>query len=149
MIIIDKTDLGKIIKETVHSEYYDRDANCATTSLICLGKLLDFEPCDQLMCASIGMHGAGGYRAQCGLVEGGLMAIGIIGSQRGLSKERIIKLCYVFAKSFEHQFGSLRCRELRPNGFTKDDPPHLCESLTIEACRFSYDFSFKYILAMK
>jgi undecaprenyl diphosphate synthase len=39
------------------------------------------------------MHGAGGYRAQCGLVEGALMFIGVIGKARGLSNEAVVQAC--------------------------------------------------------
>jgi len=33
--------------------------------------------CPQLLDAAVGMHGAGKYGAQCGLVEGSLMFIGL------------------------------------------------------------------------
>ena len=131
-------DVEKLIRETVHYEYYANDTNCATTTLICLGKLFGFEPEEQLISAAAGMHGAGGYRAQCGMVEGGLMSIGIIGKMRNIPKERIVTLCYMYAEAFEKEFGSLSCRDLRPNGFRDDDPPHLCENITVRACIFSY-----------
>lgn len=59
--------------------------------------------------AAIGLHGAGGFGAQCGLVEG-------------------------------DKFGSLSCSNLRPNGFTENDPPHMCEKLTCDVISFTYDF---------
>ncbi len=96
------------IKERVHELYWGQDMNCARTTLLCLGELLEVEYPAQTLQAAIGLHGAGGFRAQCGLVEG--------------------------------RFGSLSCRELRPNGFTEKDPPHLCETLTCEAIAFTYDF---------
>ncbi len=133
-------DAEAIVKNVVHCEYYEHDTNCATTTLICLGKLLNFEIDKQLIFASIGLYGAGGYRAQCGLVEGGLMSIGIVGTSYGLSKQKIVDKCYEFAKIFEQKFSSLQCRELRPGGFRSDDPPHLCENLTLKACLFSYMF---------
>ena len=46
----------------------------------------------------------------------------------------------VFASEFERNFSSLRCRELRPGGFSPDDPPHLCECLSVKAIQFSYEF---------
>jgi C_GCAxxG_C_C family probable redox protein len=128
------------IKDIVHTQYYSNDNNCAITTLICLGKLLDLELSQQIVSAATGLHGAGGYRAQCGLVEGGLMIIGILGNKYGLSKDEVAKICYEFAEGFEKKFASLRCLELRPGGFRKNDPPHLCENLTVNACIFSYEF---------
>ncbi len=133
-------DVEKIIRETVHYEYYANDTNCAITTLLCLGKIFGFEPDEQLIAAAAGLHGAGGYRAQCGLVEGGLMSIGIVGKMRKLSGERIVRLCYEYAEAFEREFGALRCRELRPNGFREDDPPHLCEDISVRATLFCYNY---------
>ena len=41
--------------------------------MLCLGELLGFHIEEQTYAAAVGMHGAGGFRAQCGLVEGALM----------------------------------------------------------------------------
>jgi hypothetical protein len=38
----------------------------------------------QIFDAAIGMHGAGGYQAQCGLVEGALLFFGIIARAKGV-----------------------------------------------------------------
>ena len=54
--------------------------------------------------------------------------------------EEAVALCYEFASSFESRFGSLRCSELRPVGFSSDNPPHLCEELTCSAIAFSAEF---------
>ncbi|MEE4167170.1 MAG: C-GCAxxG-C-C family protein, partial [Desulfocapsaceae bacterium] len=90
--------------------------------------------------AAIGMHGAGGYRAQCGLVEGTLLFVGIYGKILGFSDAKTIELCRLFAQRFEHEFSSLLCRELRPEGFNDQNPPHLCEPLTVQALIFSIAF---------
>jgi hypothetical protein len=89
------------------------------------------------MDAALGLWGAGGHRAQCGLVEGALMFIGILGRVRGLDRARISGLCKAFAECFEKQFGSLSCRELRPEGFSSDNQPHICEDLSRRAIRFT------------
>lgn len=94
----------------------------------------------QIMQAAVGLHGAGGYRAQCGLVEGALLFIGLYGHRAGKAESEIVKCCYDFAAAFERRFGSLSCRELRPNGFTPSDPPHACEGLTAEAIEFAVEF---------
>jgi len=95
---------------------------------------------DQVYAAAAGMHGAGGYRAQCGLVEGMLMFLGIAGSKTGLSRKETAAACYQYAEVFEKQFGSLLCRDLRPEGFSANNPPHLCENLTCRALLFAVDF---------
>lgn len=128
------------IKEKVHELYWNNDINCARTILICLGKLFNIEYNSQTLLSTIGLHGAGGFRAQCGLVEGGLMFIGIYYSQLGENEETIVSVCYNFAEAFTQRFGSLSCYHLRPNGFTDNDPPHMCENLTCEAVSFAYDF---------
>lgn len=71
------------IKELVHHDYWDKNINCARTIIHCLGKLFDVEINSQTMNSAIGLHGAGGFRAQCGLVEGSLMFIGIHFSMQG------------------------------------------------------------------
>lgn len=128
------------IKERVRKYYWDEDLNCATTTLKILGERFSIEMSNQLLDAALGMHGAGGYGAQCGLVEGSLLFIGILGRANDLSDDRTIALCKEFAQTFEKRFPSLRCKVLRPEGFSSLNPPHLCESLTCEANLFSIDF---------
>lgn len=128
----------KQITENVHELYWKQNVNCARTMLICLGDLFDMSIDKQTLEAAIGMHGAGGFRAQCGLVEGGLMFIGIYYSHLGIPEEEIIYACYAYAEAFQKKFGSLGCYDLRPDGFSADDPPHLCEELTCEALLFAY-----------
>jgi C_GCAxxG_C_C family probable redox protein len=128
------------IEELVHHYYWDLDINCARTTLSILGELFHTSLDKQTIQSAIGLHGAGGYRAQCGLVEGSLMFFGIYFSQRGKSDEQIAQICYQFADEFTHAFSSLRCYDLRPNGFTENEPPHACENLTIDAIYFTYEF---------
>ena len=128
------------IKDRVHELYWDDDINCARTMLICLSELCGVRLEKQTITSAIGLHGAGGFRAQCGLVEGGLMFIGIYYQLKGKSEGEISSLCYEYAKSFEQKFDSIRCYELRANGFTPNDPPHMCEKLTCEAVDFAYHF---------
>jgi hypothetical protein len=123
------------------NRYYRRDkVNCATTTLKILAERFELDLHDQVIHASLGMAGAGGRRAQCGLVEGGLMFLGVFGKSRGLSSDRIAQLCYDYGSEFEARFGSLSCRVLRPEGFHPDQPPHLCEPLTRDAILFDIEF---------
>ena len=128
------------IKERVHYLYWNDNINCARTILICLSELFEVTLEKQTITAAVGLHGAGGFRAQCGLVEGGLMFIGIYYGLQGKSDEEISSICFEYAKAFEKRFGSLSCHDLRPNGFTPNDSPHMCEKLTCEAIDFAYRF---------
>ena len=128
------------IENNVHDLYWNRDLNCARTMLLCLGDSFHVAINDQTLHAAIGMHGAGRFRAQCGLVEGALMFTGIIGAHEGLSARQIENLCFRFAESFTARFGSLLCRDLRPRGFLPSDPPHACEALTVQAVSFAESF---------
>ena len=128
------------IKERVHHFYWDLDINCARTTLSCLSELLDTPVNPQVMQAAIGLHGAGGFRAQCGLIEGSLLFMGIYFTQKGKSDLKVSNICYQFAEEFTKKFTSLSCYDLRPNGFQENDPPHACEELTRNAIEFIYNF---------
>ncbi len=130
----------KFIGERVAEYYWDNDLNCAVTTLKILAEYFDIHINEQVYNAAIGMHGAGGYGAQCGLVEGSLMFIGLFAKSKKTADEKIITLCNNFAKRFENEFFSLQCIILRPQGFKADNPPHLCEQLTCSAIQFAIFF---------
>ncbi len=130
----------KLIAARVHASYHLDDQNCVTTTLKILAEKCNLPLAGQVLDAAVGMHGAGGYRAQCGLVEGTLMFLGILGREKGLGDKEIIELCYRYAEGFEGKFSSLLCRELRPEGFAPDQPPHLCEGLSCRTVAFSAAF---------
>lgn len=130
----------ELIAGRVHELYWKYNVNCARTMLVCLGALFETPMERQTLEAALAMHGAGGYRAQCGLVEGALMFMGIYFYENGMTENEAVNRCYRFAESFERRFGSLRCKELRPGGFSRRDPPHLCEGLTCGAVEFAWDF---------
>ncbi len=132
--------MTEFITKRVHELYWEKDINCARTMLTCLSELFEKDLCEETMHAAIGLHGAGGFRAQCGLVEGTIMFIGVFFSEKGASDSAIAGICYEFAEAFTNHFLSLSCKELRPNGFTENDPPHACEKLTTDAVTFSYAF---------
>lgn len=125
------------IVERVKECYWVEDINCATTNIKILSEQFVIKLSKQVIDSALGMHGAGGYGAQCGLVEGALMAIGIIGRDFDLPDSEIVNICRSFAKNFEEEFGSLLCKDLRPQGFSDNDPPHLCEKLTGDAVYFN------------
>ena len=66
-----------LIQTRVHELYWNDDINCARAMLLSLGELFQMRIERQAMNGAIGLHGAGGFRAQCGLVEGALIFMGI------------------------------------------------------------------------
>lgn len=66
------------ISNMVHKFYWVDDYNCATTVMKSLASKYSIEVKEQVINSLIGMHGAGKYGAQCGLVEGSLMFFGYI-----------------------------------------------------------------------
>lgn len=128
------------IKQYVHIYYWEQDINCARTMLLSLANLFHVDINQQTINAAIGLHGAGGYRAQCGLVEGGLMFLGVVGYNMGKTEAEIVSLCYSYADAFKKEFQSLQCFDLRPSGLNKNDPPHMCEQITCRAITFAYQF---------
>ncbi len=131
-------EASALIDERI-AEYYE-NFNCATTMIKIVSELFGITLCAQVLDSAIGMHGAGRFQAQCGLVEGSLMFIGILGRERGLADEMIVASCYNFAKQFQQHFGSLVCRDLRPQGFKPENPPHLCVELEKQAVAFTADY---------
>ena len=66
-----------------------------------------------------------------------LVFLGLQGALAEESAEEISLRCRDFAAAFEDRFGSLRCRQLRPQGFPQDGPSHACEMLTAQAVAFA------------
>ncbi|WP_319475482.1 C-GCAxxG-C-C family (seleno)protein [Marispirochaeta aestuarii] len=115
------------VRNTVHKYYWIDDINCATITLKTLSIAFSIEISSQVVDSAIGLHGAGKYGAQCGLVEGCLLFIGIYGKVLNLDNKDIVEICSFFAEGFEHKFSSLPCSQLRPGGFNDTDPEHLGE----------------------
>ena len=128
------------MRDHVQESYFGHDYNCAHTMLTALAQFFETDLSPQLINAAQGMHGAGKFGAQCGLVEGTLMFLGVYYMDRGYDRYEVEKICNHFAQSFTAKYKSLECRELRPGGFNDDDPPHLCAGLTLDAILFAREF---------
>lgn len=153
-LIESQPDYGCVdkIRDKVHHLYCELDLRgkspspmsggmcCAGTTLCSLGELFHYDLQDETLRAAVGLNGAGGFGAQCGLVEGTLMFIGIYGAEKGLQDEGLVSLCCQFAEAFTEMFGSLCCNGLRPGGFIENDPQYNCEELTVQAILFAYRF---------
>ncbi len=135
-----------MIEELVHKHYWINNDNCAITTMSILSEYFKLSINQQVYDALIGMNGAGTFGVQCGLVEGTLTFIGIFGKHIDLSNNRIESLCKEFALEYKKAKGSVLCKDLRPLGFSKDNPPHLCEKLTIDTITLSIDFITKNIM---
>ena len=133
-------DRETLVRDRVHTYYWRDDLNCAVTTLKILSEHFSVDIHQQVIQSAAGLHGAGFYGAQCGLVEGGLMFIAIMGYRVSLLEDDIASACYDFASRFEERFKSLLCRELRPEGFHPDNPPHLCVQITTDAILFAMDY---------
>lgn len=133
-------DIQKWVADEVHRYYWRDDINCATVMLTILAELAGMPLHPQTIAAAAGLHGAGGHGAQCGLVEGALMYIGIAAGGRNMPDGETAALCRDYATAFTARFGTLLCRELRPEGFRPDNPPHLCEKRTVDAVIFAVGF---------
>ncbi|MFH0781775.1 MAG: C-GCAxxG-C-C family protein [Pseudomonadota bacterium] len=130
----------KMIRQRVKDYYWQHDLNCATVTLKILAEQYSIELSNQVLDSSVGMHGAGNYGAQCGLVEGTLLFLGILGRAKQLPDDEISNLCCRYAGRFEEHFSSLLCCELRHEGFSSELPPHLCEELSSRAVAFGSAF---------
>lgn len=131
------------IRDSVAYYFREKQYNCTKTMLCTLSDQLGVTLGQQVQNAALGMHGAGGFRAQCGLVEGALMFIGLYFTHIGKSEVQVIELCYRFAEAFTGYFGSLLCYDLRPQGFHPGDEPYQCQDLAGRAIIFAYDFMLK------
>ena len=116
------------IKNRVHELYWNEDINCARTAIICLSELFETAVEPQTIWSAVGLHGAGGYRAQCGLVEGTLMFLGIYLHVMGKTEDETVSACYNFAFAF-----------------SENDPPHMCEKLTCKGIEFAYQYILEVI----
>ena len=102
--------MKEYIRNRVHELYWKNDINCARTALICLGELLGTAIEPQTLLSAAGLHGAGGYRAQCGIVEGSLMFMGIYLHMLGRTDHEIVAACHDFAAAFDRTCGRMRRR---------------------------------------
>ncbi len=135
-----KESIDQFISNSVENYYRNHNLNCAQTTLLILAENFDTKLNEQVLKGAIGLNGAGQYRAQCGLVEGVLIFLGIYLQSKGINEKNIQEYCHLFATKFENKFGSLSCYHLRPGGFQPNDPPLLCENLTKESIKFSVQF---------
>lgn len=136
------------IQQLVHDYYWQKDFNCANTTLAILAEIFSIKLSEQIASAAFGLN-AGRMGLQCGLVEGALMFIGIVGQTQKLDDAAKHGLCQDFVLAFQREFGAITCTELRPEGFSPQNPPHLCEARTLQAISFSANFIQEHLFFVK
>ncbi|SDE30432.1 C-GCAxxG-C-C family protein [Sporomusa acidovorans] len=136
--------MQELINARVHDYYWKDDFSCAVTTLKILSEIYNLELQPQVIEAVFGLN-AGRCGLQCGLVEGTLLFIGMYGRKKQTDNTAVVALCRLFCQEFQEQFGSMLCSQLRPEGFSPSNPPHLCEQLTKQAVLFSMEFIEKNI----
>jgi hypothetical protein len=126
--------LEELVATRVERMYHDDDISCVHATLKILSEVFETKVAQQTYDSSWGMAGGGGsYGGQCGLIQGGIMFIGILGTNRGLDQDTLTQHCYDYSALAEKELGSLLCREIRPEGFAEDNPPDLCEPRTVQS----------------
>ncbi|MEZ5360681.1 MAG: C-GCAxxG-C-C family protein [Candidatus Zixiibacteriota bacterium] len=128
------------IEEKINLYFCTLDHNCAETVLEMLSEKFDFPLDKQVIYAAAAHNGLGQYRAQCGLITGAVMFIGIVAQSQGRDKDYINAITYGLAEIFDKSFGALDCRTLRPAGFKEDNPPNICKPLAIDALALIIDY---------
>lgn len=131
--------LNLYIADRAHDFYWDQEDSCIITTLKILSEVFSEKLDSELYAAAYGLN-AGRHCSQCGLIEGALLFIGVYAKREGATKESITALCHEYAADFESEFGSVLCKELRPEGFSPQNPPHLCENITQRAVLFAATF---------
>lgn len=134
-------DREKRIEEAYHKFYHEDGVPCAVGTLMLFSEFYDLPLDQQVLDSATGMVGAGKTGKQCGLMEAGIMFIGIMGKAKGVAKADIFKLCGAWSKTFEAEMGSTECKGLRPFPFTPEDAPkHLCEPISVKAMKMAVGF---------
>lgn len=128
------------LEEKIYQYFVTEGLNCAQTSLRILAEEYPLSLPPEVEQSALGLNGGGKYRGQCGLVEGPLLFLGILGSRKQKSRDEINAVCHEYAQQFETKYGSLSCRDLRPEGFREGLPPNLCLPLALKTIPFALKF---------
>ena len=81
--------MENFVKKWVTTFFQVHDYNCVRATFLRLPNILKLNCISRSWMHSVGMHGAGGYRAQCGLVEGTLLFLG------GAGLKKMLRNCFL------------------------------------------------------
>jgi C_GCAxxG_C_C family probable redox protein len=128
------------ILEKIKLYHHKQKNNCAQTTLKILSETFGIDVCRQVIDSACGLNGGGRYGAQCGLLEGALMFMGIKANKENRDKKYANKVCYAYTEKFKKEFESLLCKDLRPEGFKKGDPPDVCEKIFVKSLNLVIEY---------
>ena len=102
-------------------KYWDAKANCAQSVSCGLLDSFNFVEGKEILYPAFIHYGAGfGEYSVCGAITGGLSAIGLILSKKGLKEDKIRELNEQFKITIKENFNSLLCRDYMKPYFTKN-----------------------------
>ena len=102
-------------------KYWDAKANCAQSVSCGLLDSFNFVEGKEILYPAFIHYGAGfGEYSVCGAITGGLSAIGLILSKKGLKEDKIRELSEQFKKIIEEKFNSLLCSEYMKPYFSEN-----------------------------
>ncbi len=122
--------MNEEIKQLVHGAYYDNDNNCATTMIESPAEVFDLKLSPAIRRTA--------RHARCGRLWSSVW-IGRGGRHNYREKQYEYPTACIVKK-----IGSLEHRILRNEGFKADNPPHLCEPLTVLTINFAIEFIQSY-----
>lgn len=133
-------DIENFIDKQVHENYWEKDLNCATNILMLLSELTDIKLDKQILHSVSGFDGVNPLIAQCGLMSGALMFLGIYGREKNIPNSQLKSYSYDYSKYFQRKFGDTGCNSLNGKNSSLNLSPFSCEILTKDVVKFTFDF---------
>ncbi len=102
-------------------KYWDSKSNCAQSVSCGLLDSYNFVEGKEILYPALIHFGTGfGEYSVCGAITGGLSAVGLILSKKGLDDDTINELSNQFKETIKKKFNSLLCRDYMNPYFTKN-----------------------------
>ncbi|MCK5126643.1 MAG: C_GCAxxG_C_C family protein [candidate division Zixibacteria bacterium] len=130
----------QFIEDKIKIYFEIEEHNCAVCVIKVLSERFDFPIEQQTLDACLAQNGLGQYGAQCGLITGATMFLGIVAAQNNWEKEKLYLHTRELTALFEKKFKSLLCSAIRPEGFHEDNPPYICQPRTVDALEIFIDY---------
>lgn len=126
--------LEELVAKRIDVYYGEPKLSCVHAMLKILAEVFQVDVSREIYDASAGMAGGGGrFGGQCGLIQGGILFIGIVSARLAVDQDTLKQHCFDYSALAEKELGSLLCREIRPEGFAEGNPPDLCKPRTIQS----------------
>ena len=131
-------------RQTIKEIFCLKQLNCATTTVIIMSKHFSTKIQSQVIDSLVGLPNGAEQKSLCGLVSGTLIFIGIYGKIKKLKRDQIKNICKKFSSEFIGKFGSIDCKDLKPEKISPEQTC-ICKELAYKAIDFSIDFIEKSI----